>query len=157
MSAVDPPSLQAGSWRRRLLRLAAFAVGAVVVASLVVTGSWLYTTLRLSAAAQQGVYATPEQGMRTLIEQNWREIHNVEIVYAGPNHKDGSDPHVGFVMVKVWAGSRLGGGKVGNSEGDFDYAGTFFLHTPQGWVHLEEDAGPEFVGFWMKVFGLAGE
>jgi hypothetical protein len=32
----------------------------------------------------------------------------------------------------------------------------FFLQTKEGWVHMPEGAFPGFIGFWMKVFGMAG-
>jgi hypothetical protein len=153
---VEPGAEAGPPLPRRVARLALAGAGILLLAALFVLGSWWYTTAQLSRAAQEGVYAAPEAGMRALINQNWQGIQKVEIVYVGPNQKDGSDPHIGFVMVKVWAASRTGGGKVGNSEGDFDYAGTFFLHTRQGWVHVEEANAPEFIGFWMRVFGLTG-
>ena len=68
--------------------------------------TWGYTTVRLELAKREGIYPTAEDAMRAHIARHWRGIEQVEIEYAGPNEKDGSDPHVWFVMAKVWAARR---------------------------------------------------
>jgi len=102
---------------------------------------------------RDGVHETPEEGMRALAEKSWIDVEKIDIEYAGPNSFDGSNPHVWFVVVKVWAAQRADGKPIG-SHG-YGGAGCFFLHTKEGWVHVPEGAFPEFVGFGMKLFGLS--
>ncbi len=118
--------------------------------------SWVYTSLKLRAARGGGVFASAEAGMRALAASGYREPREVEIVYAGPNSFDGSSPHVWYVIACVWAERRVDGTPVGNSTRPYDQPGYFFLNTTDGWVHVSEGAFPEFMGFWMRVFGLAG-
>ncbi len=155
--SAEAPTAPAPTLRQRITRLALAGMGILLLAILFVAGSWWYTIWRLERAAQAGIYATPTAGMQALIEQNWRDIQKVEIEYAGPNRHDGQDPHVGFVIAKVWAGSRSDGTPVGSKGEDYDYPGTFFVHIQQGWVWVPEGDNPEFMGLWMKVFGLAGQ
>jgi hypothetical protein len=141
--------------------LTVLSAGLLVAACLVLVSliaTWFYTTAQLSIAARRdGVHETPEAGMRALAEKSWVDVEKIEIEYAGPNSFDGSNPHVWFVVARVWAGGRTDGKPMGNHG--YGSAGSFFLHTRQGWVHVPEGAFPEFVGFGMRLFGLlpAGE
>jgi len=113
----------------------------------------VYTTAQLAAAkASRGVFDTPEEGMRAIAEESWVDVERVEILRAGPNSRQGRNPHVWFVAAKVWAEGRSDGKPMPS----FGYAaaGSFFLHTKEGWVHMSEGAFPGFVGFGMKVFGM---
>jgi len=71
--------------------------------SVFLASTWLYTTVNLKIAKMEGVYATPEDGMRVLVTESWIDVERVEIEYAGTNSFDGSNPHVWFVVAQVWA------------------------------------------------------
>ena len=138
--------------RNLLLGLALALPMTALLMAVFLSFTWGYTTVRLELAKREGIYPTAEDAMRAHIARHWRGIEQVEIEYAGPNEKDGSDPHVWFVMAKVWAARRgdltLVGGR------GYDSAGSFFLRVQEGWVHVSEGAFPEFVGFGMKLFDI---
>jgi hypothetical protein len=115
--------------------------------------TWLHTTINLEIAKKEGVYATPEDGMRILVTGSWVGVERVEIVYAGTNSFDGSNPHVQFVVAKVWAARRSDGKPV--SWRGYDSAGSFFLRVEDGWVHVSEGRFPELIGFGMRLFGIS--
>jgi len=110
-------------------------------------------TLTLKAARREGVYATPEEGMRALT-RSWIGIERVEIDRAGPNAHDGGLPHVWFVTAKVWA-ARRGDGQPVSARG-YDLPGSFFLHVRYGWVHMPEGRFPQLVGWLMDLYGYQG-
>ena len=141
--------------RRRQKLLFGLALAPLLVALcavLFLTFTWGYTTVRLELAKREGIYPTAEDAMRAHIARHWRGIERVDIEYAGPNEKDGSDPHVWFVMAKVWAARRGDWTPVGGRK--YDSAGSFFLRVHDGWVHVSEGSFPEFVGFGMKLFDI---
>jgi len=142
--------------KTRALLVVGVVLWVLQVAALIVGTSWFYTVTRLESARRWGVYASAEQGMRDKIARGYQGIEKIEIVSAGTNSFDGSDPHVWYVMANVWAERRSDGGLVGGAGSDHDVPGSFFLHTRDGWVWMPEGAFPEVIGFWMKVFGLAG-
>jgi hypothetical protein len=117
-------------------------------------GSWAHMTLTLEAARREGVYATPEEGMRAQIEESWIDIQRVEIDRAGPNARDGSQPHVWFVTARVWAARRWEGQPL--SARGYDLAGSFFLRLHDGWVHVPEGQLPRLVGRLMTLYGYEG-
>ena len=128
-----------------------------LLAALTIFSAWSYTATRLELAKKEGVYDSVEEGMLSRIERRYNDIERIQLEHAGSNSFDGTNPHVGFAVAKVWAGSRRDGSPVGNQRHNYDFPGSYFLHTKQGWVHMPEGAFPEFIGFWMKVFDLAGE
>jgi hypothetical protein len=138
--------------RSPALRLALILVLCLVVV-LPVAG-WAYTRLQLSRAEAKGVYQSPEEGMRSRIEAYYTGIKRVDILYAGTNSFDGSQPHVWYVIAEVRAASRADGSSLGSQ--DCDAPGHFFLQTKKGWVFVPEGAFPWIVGFWMNVHGMAG-
>ena len=117
--------------------------------------SWTYTANVLRAARFEGTFASAEDGMRALIARGYIHPDRIQIVYAGTNSFDGSSPHVWYVIACVWGGTRADGSPVGSQRHEDDQPGTFFLNTRDGWVHVAEGFFPEFVGFLMKVYGLA--
>ncbi len=143
--------------KRSLLPFVVIPVGVAVCLAFGVLLSLIYTTSQLALARSDGAYPSAEEGMRALIARGYRNVQDVEIHYAGPNSSDGSQPHVWYVMAEVWAQSRADGSPVGHGVRLSDNPGSFFLETKEGWVHVPEGALPELVGFWMKVFGLAGQ
>ncbi|OGO38173.1 MAG: hypothetical protein A2W35_08615 [Chloroflexi bacterium RBG_16_57_11] len=118
--------------------------------------SWVYTTVMLGVARADGVYASAEEGMLALIEEVYAQPYEAEIAYAGTNSDDGSDTHIRYVIACVWGDKRKDGSPVGSVRHAYDQPGSFFLHTKDGWVFMPEGAFPNFIGFWMKVYGLAG-
>ena len=137
----------------------ALLVGPLILIQILVmffAALWSYTSLQLALArARDGAFNTPEQAMRALVEKSWVNVEEIEIVYAGPNSKQGKSPHVWFVTAKVWA-ERRPDWKPMPSEG-YGGPGSFFLHTKGGWVHVPEGAFPELVGLGMKLFGMVPE
>jgi hypothetical protein len=94
--------------------------------------------------------------MRTLIARSYVAPGTIEIAYAGTNSFDGSEPHVWYVIACIWGGTRADGSPVGSARHAYDQPGSYFLAAKDGWVHVPEGALPEFIGYWMKVFALAG-
>lgn len=135
----------------KILIVSSLLVAQFVLVLLVTT--WLHTTISLEIAKREGVYATPEDGMRVLVTESWVDVERVEIEYAGTNSFDGSNPHVWFVVAKVWAARRADGKAVGWRG--YDSAGSFFLRVGDGWVHVPEGKFPEFIGFGMRLFGIS--
>jgi hypothetical protein len=122
----------------------------------ILVSCWMYTTVQLRAARQAGLYSSAEEGMRAMIAQNYIEPERSQVIYAGTNSFDGSDPHVWYAIACVWGGHRLDGSTPGSARHAYDQPGWFFLNTRDGWVFVPEGVLPGFIGFWMKVFGLAG-
>jgi hypothetical protein len=117
---------------------------------------WVYTTSALRIAQAGGVHASAEEGMLARIARNYVEPEKVQVIYAGTNSFDGSSPHVWYVIACVWGGHRADGSLPGSTRHTYDQPGSFFLDTKEGWVFMPEGAFPGFIGFWMKVYGLAG-
>ena len=136
-------------------RIALAAILVVLLCSVALLfASWLYTSLQLTLARSHGVYPSAEQAMLALVDQGYVGVSRVDILYAGPNSFDGSQPYVWYVIAEVHADTRADGSALGHYG--CDAPGSFFLHTKEGWVHVPEGAFPEFIGFWMSVFGQAG-
>ena len=140
---------------RRLTRLSRIGLGLAALVPLFFVCSWVYAASQLALAKNAGIYSTPEEGMRALAQKSYSTDRRVKIVSAGPNSSDGSQPHIWYVIAEVRASSRADGSALGPNG--CDAPGSFFIQTKEGWVHVSEGAFPEFVGFWMKVFGWAGE
>jgi hypothetical protein len=122
--------------------------------SLVIVGeAWFYTTRTLDRARTFGVYPSAKEGMQALVEKGYVGIHEV-VIHASTNSFDGSNPHIWFATARVSADKRADGSSLGQSG--YDFPGVFFLHAKDGWVFVGEGYFPEIVGFWMKVFDLAG-
>jgi hypothetical protein len=140
---------------RRLPRLALLGLGVVALVPLFFACSWVYTASQLALAKNDGVYSTPEEGMRVLAQKSHSPDSRVKILSAGPNSFDGSQPHIWYVIAEVRASSRADGSDMGSNG--CDAPGSFFIQTKEGWVHVSEGAFPEFIGIWMRVYGWAGE
>lgn len=140
--------------KKLLLSVAVLPLAIIQFAPILAGAAWLHMVVTLGAARRDGVYATPEHGMRVLVAETWIDVEKVEIIRAGPNSFDGSNPHVWFVTAKVWA-ARRGDWKPVSQRG-YDSAGSFFLRVKDGWVHVAEGQLPEFVGGCMRLFGYSG-
>jgi len=139
-----------------ILRLLFVAILPIYLIGLVMLFGWVYATGELRVLRANGVYPSAEEAMQGLIEQHYIEPDQVEIIYAGTNSFDGSDPNVWYVIACIWGGTRANGDPVGTERHVYDQPGTFFLATKDGWIHAPEGVFPELLGFWMRVYGLAG-
>ncbi len=143
--------------RRSFLRCAILATGIpLTFIAVFFFLTWAYTTSVLRLARTEGTFATAEEGMNALIAKGYVHPSDTQIIYAGTNSFDGSQPHVWYVIACVWGGTRADGSPVGSARHPYDQPGTFFLDTRDGWVHVGEGYFPEVLGFWMKFYGLAG-
>ena len=141
----------------KLLRVVFSIVGAMVVGVGYTFWAWYFTTSRLNASAQSfGIFPSPQAAMMAGIRDGWVGIQEAWIHRAEPETALGGGPHVWFVTACVWAESRADGSPVGSSTHDFDFPGTYYLQTKDGWVPMTEVTAL-FIGFWMKVFDLAGD
>ena len=145
------------SFPRAMLEIADLALA--VLAGLAVLLS-IYTVLVLNWARGQGVYATPQEGVRAKAERYYCGVEKVEIEQAATNSFDGSNPHIWYVIYRVYADHRTPcdaahPGAALTHQG-YENAGGFWLNVKQGWVFMPEGKFPMVIGFWMKVLGLAG-
>jgi hypothetical protein len=141
----------------KLLRVILFIIGIIAVMLGFTVWSWYFTTSRLNASAQSfGTFPSPEEAMMTEIHYGWVGIQEAWIRDSGPETVPGGGPHVWFVTACIWAESRADGSAVGSTTHDFDFPGGYYLETRDGWVPMPEQSAL-FVGFWMNVFGLAGD
>jgi len=142
----------------KLLRVALIAICIIAVVLGFTFWSCSFTTSRLNDAQSKGVFHSPSEGMLTLVQSEYVGIQEARIVGAEQEiFPLGGGPHVWFVTACVWAESRADGSSVGSPTHDFDYPGDYFLDTHEGWVMMPENSLPLFVGFWMPIFGLAGD
>ena len=139
----------------KLLRSGSFAVLVFVAAFVFVFWSWHFTTSRLEAARSTGIFPSPAEGMLTLIHSGWTGIQEVQIFDVQEN-APGGGPHVWFVSACIWAESRTDGSTPGFPTHDYAPVGSYFVNTHEGWILMPETSSPLFVGFWMNIFGLAG-
>jgi hypothetical protein len=83
--------------RNRLLFAAVGLWSILRIALFVILQLWLYTAVRLEIAKAEGIYDTPEEGMRARCSENpYAAVTEIEIDYAGIDNHDGSQPHVWF-------------------------------------------------------------
>jgi hypothetical protein len=137
-------------------RPAIFGRFALICLAVLVALSWLYTYTTLRIARSQGLYATSEEGMLDMVARNFVQPEKVQIVYAGTNSSEANQPYVHYAVACVWGGTRLDGSPVGSEQHVYSQPGHFFLDTRQGWVFIPEGAFPEVLGFFMKLYGMAG-
>jgi hypothetical protein len=139
---------------RRLPRLGRVGLGLAALVPLFFVCSWVYSASQLALAKNEGIYSTPEDGMLARSQKPDSAGRRVKILYAGPNSHDGSQPYIWFVIAEVRESSQASGSDTGSNE--CSVPGSFFIQTKEGWVYVPEGAFPEFIGFWMKVYGWAG-
>jgi hypothetical protein len=129
---------------------------ALILIIVYVSFSWIYTSIQLSRASSKGVYPSAEEGMRSLVYKYYQGITRFQILGAGPNDSSAlNKSHVWYVIAVVRATSYDDGTPLGHCG--CDAPGMFFLQTKAGWVQVGEGAFPGFIGYWMKVFDMAGE
>ena len=134
--------------------VAALILFMMAVVGVVLLSGWFSTILQLERSRSEGVYPSAEEGMRALIDSHYVGITSLEILSAGPNTFDGSQPHVWYVIAEVRANRRADGSEMGHNG--CDAPGSYFLQARDGWVHVSEGSFPEIIGHWMSVFGMAG-
>jgi hypothetical protein len=140
-----------GGGNMKVIRRLLLALGIILAC---IALSWVYTTVQLNIARSKGLYASAEQGMLAVIDDHYPPDRSAKILYAGTNSFQGRQPHIWYVIAEVRAASRADGSELGHNG--CDAPGLFFLQTKDGWVFVPEGAFPGFMGFWMKVFDLAG-
>jgi hypothetical protein len=57
-----------------ILPLAIIQLAAILAAML-----WFHTSLSLEIAKREGVYVTPEDGMRVLVTESWIDLEKIEM------------------------------------------------------------------------------
>lgn len=132
---------------------------AIILVALGLCGACLllYPLAALNAASRGGVYARPEDHITAIAGREYCDAAQVVIEHAGPEAGDGSNPHVWFVQWKIYARSHApcGSGRPMVYQ-TYDQGGYFYLNTRAGWVWMSEGSFPTYIGWWMKVFNLAG-
>ena len=141
-----------GGGKIKVNRRLFFALG---ISLAIIALSWVYTITQLNFARSKGVYATAEQGMLAFADKYYTADRNLKILSAGPNSIKGSQPHFWYVIAEVHATSRADSSEL--KHNGCDAPGLAFLQTKEGWVYVPDGAFPGFIGFWMRVFNMAGE
>jgi len=149
--ARDAQVIQKITWPKRP-RLAWIGVGLAALVPMFFLCIWIYTTSQLALAKNEGIYATVEEAVIAR-NKDWgeAEVIRLENVHAGPNSRDGIQPHVWFGGAKVYLDRVPQGGN--HSEYS---TGSYYIHVKEGWVHVPEGAFPTFIGWVMDVYGLEG-
>lgn len=124
---------------------------AAQIAAVFLASIWAHVAGLLLFARSQGVYPTPEDGMRTRIAGAYVDVERIEIVSSGPFFFDGSNPQVWYVYAEVWAARRADGSTI--SPRGYDRQSSAFVQVHDGWVFMSELAAPEWIGVLMQVFG----
>jgi hypothetical protein len=145
----------ASTGKVRTMKLFRFVVAILAISLICAASGRVWTSTRLDQARTGGVYSSPEAGMRGWAKKYYSADSEVKIMSAGPNSLQGYQPHVWYVIAEIHASARYDGSELGANG--CDAPGLFFVETKEGWVYMPEDAFPEIVGFWMKLFGWAGQ
>jgi len=125
------------------------AVLFLLTVGLILATVWAYSATQLRILKSHKAYASPEEGMRELINGWYFGVSKVEIVYAGKDLPLLEDLH--FVEAKVWADGRLSGGGMKQP----DRPGCFFLRVPKGWVFIPEGRFPLIIALGKWLFNLS--
>ena len=128
--------------RRKTILLICLAVMAYAI--LIPACAYGYTIFQLGLGRLEGVYPSPEEGMRTRIEDSYIGIQDIQIEHAGPNAFDGSNPHIWFVVARVFAEQRRDGSRLPPTG---DYPGSFYLKVHDGWIYRPEGSFPTLSAF----------
>jgi hypothetical protein len=121
----------------------------------VIAFSAFYALIQLNLARSKGIYDTAEQGMVAYTEKNYSTDSNVDILLAGPNSFVGRQPYYWYVIAEVNGISRADGSEL--RYNGCESIGLSYLQNKEGWIYVPDGVFPGIVGFWMKVFGMAGE
>ncbi len=121
----------------------------------------VHTYSALSWARKSGVYETPQAGTIARANLYYCGVEKVDIEHASTNSFDGSNPHIWYVIYRVYAKNHApcdteNPGSALYHNKTYESGGNFWLNVKQGWVFMPEGKFPMVIGFWMKVLGLAG-
>jgi hypothetical protein len=134
--------------------------GLVVMVLLCGACQALYTIYALYRAHGDGVYETPQQGAIANANRWYCGVEKVDIEQAGTNMPDASNPHVWYVIWRVYAHNRAPCNPANPGpplyDKTYETGGNYYLNARDGWVFMPEGMLPDLVGIWMKVLGLAG-
>ncbi len=140
-------------WGRGLPRWSWLIFTGLSLSVLFFLGTWVYAMSQLALAKNEGIYNTPEEAVLARISSGWggAEVIRIENVHAGPNFHNGSLPHVWFGGADVYL-DRI------PDEGRRDHyaMGSYYLRVEEGWVHVDEGALPDYIGWVMALYGLEG-
>jgi len=148
------------SAKRKLPFWLALSAAAVIVL-FCAAGQALYTVRTLDWARGEGVYLTVQEGVSSRAYRYYCGVKKVEIEQAATNSFDGSNPHIWYVIWRVYADHRAPctadkpGAPLAHNLA-YEGGGNYYLNARDGWVYMPEGRFPDLVGFWMKVLGLAG-
>ena len=137
---------------RRLPRLARVGIGVVALVPLFFACIWVYAASQLALAKSEGIYSTPEEAVIGNNSQGWggAKVIRIQDVWAEPNSRN-AQPHVWFGGATVYLDRVPQGGNT-----DYYFAGSFYIHVREGWVHVPEGAFPEFIGWVMQLYNMEG-
>jgi hypothetical protein len=138
---------------RRLPRLARAGLGLAALVPLFFVCIWVYAASQLALAKNEGIHPTVEEAVIASNSQGWggAEVVRIENVHAGPNRRDGVQPHVWFGGATVYLDQVPQGGRR-----DWYLAGSYYIHVKEGWVFVGEGAFPEFIGWVMELYNMEG-
>jgi hypothetical protein len=139
----------------RVVIIASLGVLMLCIATLL-----LYPIAALANARSKGVFLTPQEGVAAIASRWYCGFERVEFEHEPTDTFDKSNPHIYYVIYRVYAknlppcdpthpGPAL-------HYGTYERGGNYYLNMRDGWVMMGEGYFPEYVGAWMKVFGLAG-
>jgi len=127
------------------------ALGLITATALFFFLIWAYAASQLSLAKDRGAYPTVEEAVIGYNNTGFGGARVVSItnIQSGPNRHNGSQPYVWFGTATV----KLDSIPAGLSRSSY-FAGSYYIHTREGWVFMGEGAFPEFVGWVMQLYNL---
>ena len=114
---------------------------------------WAYAASQLSLAKDRGAYPTVEGAVIGYNNTGFGGARVVSItnIQTGLNRHNGSQPYVWFGTATV----KLDRVPAGLSRSSY-FAGSYYIHTREGWVFMGEGTFPEFIGWVMALYNLEG-
>jgi hypothetical protein len=136
----------------RLPRRARVTMGGVALLLTFFGCIWAYAASQLALAKNEGIYPTVEKAVIARNSQGFggAQVVRIEEVWAEPNSRT-AQPHVWFGGATVYM-DRVPEGY----NWDHYNAGSFYIHIREGWVHVPEEAFPEFIGLVMQLYNMEG-
>ena len=113
---------------------------------------WVYAASQLALAKSEGAYPTVEEAVIGYHSRGWGDARVVRVtdIQTGPN-RENSQPHIWFGTATIML-DRIPEGYIKDTY----HAGSFYVHTRDGWVLMPESAFPEFVGWVMELYHMEG-
>jgi hypothetical protein len=141
------------------IKIGILIAAVLILATLVGVQGYYLTNSALVLASSRGIYPTAEAGSIDQIQEWFQGIEKIKIDYAGPagpNSLNRFFSHVWYVGWTVWAEKDGKGNPIRRALKNYRRGGGFWIQTNEGWIQIPESAYPGFLGFWMRVYGLAG-